>query len=260
MDVTASRIDQTVTLGAPVTGLTEANQAAAPLLSEGEYLVQSSPTSFAVVRGRTGAIASRVVEGESYAVVARDSGISTERVRQLCAPYMTPEVRNLRKARLDATRRETAVLKRAARPATTPRAVKPTYTDEECFAALRRAAGPDGQTPVSMGAYKRANAGSAAPADYTLVVRFGSWADACAAAGVLPGAVPQREYSTAWSDVDLRAWVYRFFDEVGLDPLPTMHGFKEWAAHQPGKAPSPITVRNRLGRWSELVAAYASGR
>lgn len=285
---TAERTGNLVTLNPPAPDLATASHAAAHLLQADEHLVQTGPATFLVVQGRNGSIAGRVVDGQSYAVVARDFGISAERVRQLSVAYLTPEIAPIRKERMaarrtaqrkekareyavgkpDATLVEIARVAGVSRPeaaaalgtAAVPRKLRAErpqqYTDAECFAALRRAAGADGQAPVSMAAYNRANADLDAPSDYTLVLRFGSWARACEAAGVRPGATPNRSYTATWSDAELREWVFRFFREVGLDPLPSMPAYTRWAGQQPGRAPSAITLRNRLGRWSDLIREY----
>lgn len=312
MSISATRSDDVVTLTYPddvvtltypglagatpglaetTPGLAAATAAASALLAENEHLVQTGARTFAVVPGRNGVIIGRVIDGESYAIVARDHGISAERVRQLAAPYMAgEEVTAARKA----NQRRRAAGKRAAKvrdyarthPDATvseiakraslnmeqvieilgPDAARHSlraehaivFSDDDCFRALRRAAGPDGAATVSMTAYARANEGFEAPSAYNLVVRFGSWSAACEAAGVVAGAAPRRSYSQSWSDGELRDWVTRFFDDVGLDPLPSMPQFRAWAETQPGKAPSTITIRNRLGRWSDLIRGHLS--
>lgn len=288
----AERTEDSILFSEQITDLAQATALAASLLGTDEHLVQSGESTALVMRGRNAMIIGRVVDGESYAAVARDFDVSGERVRQLSAAYLTPAVMPARKQRMAARRaavkqggiREFAATNpgmtvaeiakatnvsmdkafEALGPEVAGRSLRntraPEYSDEDCFTALRRAAGPDGTTAVSMGAYARANEGFSVPADYTLVVRFGSWADACAAAGVTPGARPKRDYATAWSDDELRSWLARFFDEVGLDPLPSMPQYKAWAAIQPGNPPSAITVRNRLGRWSTLISEYATSR
>jgi Mor family transcriptional regulator len=80
--------------------------------------------------------------------------------------------------------------------------------------------------------------------------RFGSWADACAAAGVETG-IAQREYDSAWSDSDLVRIVRQFLWE-SRDASWSIQNYDKWRAGHESQMPSTGSLRNRLGTWSEI--------
>jgi hypothetical protein len=82
------------------------------------------------------------------------------------------------------------------------------------------------------------------------VSRFGSWMEACRAAGVETG-TPVREYDTNWSDTDLLLVVRRFMWET-RDTAWSIDNYKKWRNKQDPKVASISILRLRLGPWSEI--------
>jgi hypothetical protein len=80
--------------------------------------------------------------------------------------------------------------------------------------------------------------------------RFGSWADACAAAGVETG-MSLREYDSTWSDSDLIRIVRQFLWESKNDSW-SIQNYDKWRANHESQVPSVGLLRNRLGTWSEI--------
>jgi hypothetical protein len=80
--------------------------------------------------------------------------------------------------------------------------------------------------------------------------RFGSWVDACAAAGVETGNA-QREYDSAWSDSDLIRIVRQFLWE-SRDISWSLQNYDSWRLSHESQMPSIGSLRNRLGTWSEI--------
>jgi transcriptional regulator with XRE-family HTH domain len=89
------------------------------------------------------------------------------------------------------------------------------------------------------------------PSSQLFYLRFGSWSEACAEAGVESGSAWFVDYNRAWSEEDLWRYVCNYL----LDPATkgTLHGLASWLAGKDG-APSGATVRNRLGGWQEIKA------
>jgi len=79
--------------------------------------------------------------------------------------------------------------------------------------------------------------------------RFGSWTEACAAAGVESGTTFPDGYNRAWTEEDLWRYVCNYL----LDPATkgTLHDFDSWLAGKDG-APSGPYFRLRLGGWQEM--------
>jgi len=80
--------------------------------------------------------------------------------------------------------------------------------------------------------------------------RFGSWVDACAAAGVETGNA-LREYDSTWSDSDLVCIVRQFLWE-SRDTSWSIQNYDDWRARHESQLPSAGLLRNRLGTWSEI--------
>ncbi len=85
----------------------------------------------------------------------------------------------------------------------------------------------------------------------TVTTRFGSWAEAVRAAGMTPHTSPRRAYDRHWTEE--RCWqaLQRLVAELGEAPTAAQY---EVLASADEDLPSLATVRNRLGRWSEIVA------
>jgi DNA-directed RNA polymerase alpha subunit len=89
------------------------------------------------------------------------------------------------------------------------------------------------------------------PTVATFYKRFGSWINACEAAGVEAGQTPIESYNRAWTEEDL----YRYVCEYLLDPktIGTMGDMGLWLAKRE-TAPSNPTIRNQLGGWQTIKA------
>jgi len=79
--------------------------------------------------------------------------------------------------------------------------------------------------------------------------RFGSWAKACEAAGVEHGQ-SRADYQSRWTDGDLLTYARRYLK----DPSGTgsIGGYDPWKRENAPEAPSAMTLRNRLGGWSQV--------
>lgn len=127
------------------------------------------------------------------------------------------------------------------------------YTDGEMLALLREAA----QTvagPLGGADYDRHREEVGGPHRMAIINRFGSWREACEAAGVTANTT--RSYTSRWSDDDLIEWVAAYLTVAGLGG--TYNGYAAWAKTEEG-APSGPALRRRFPRWGEVKAA-AVGR
>lgn len=82
---------------------------------------------------------------------------------------------------------------------------------------------------------------------------FGTWNEACAAAGVDPGEALRTVYDRTWTPDELIGWVVAFYDT-----FPARGSYRvldAWLRIQPG-APSAQTIRNQCGltKWSKIAA------
>lgn len=303
---TPERKGDIITLPKQVEDLTEATKMAKPLLKKDEVLVRQSDMKWAVGSGRSGQIASRVLDGETHQSIASEYGITGERVRQIAEPYLNKQSRETRTEAVARRRHAAAVedvrtyaekhpkasipeivratgrrldaegvidalgqeesLRRPMRAATG----KPLqFSDKDLIAALRKAATDEKgkrTLPVSANQYakvhqvdqesRKAGLPPLGPTPQTLILRFGSWRAACEAAGVkCQDRGRTSGWEKGWSDDELREWVARFFREVG--PTGTTTAYSKWCKETEG-APSLITLRNRLGRWTDIRAEVAS--
>jgi Mor family transcriptional regulator len=124
------------------------------------------------------------------------------------------------------------------------------WTAEDCIKVLREAA--TFAFPLTVLEYRRliesnSIVGPTLPIFYA---RFGSWLDACAAAGVETG-VAQREYDSAWSDSDLIRIVRQFLWESSNVSW-SIQNYDKWRESHASQMPSTGSLRNRLGTWSEI--------
>jgi Homing endonuclease associated repeat len=127
-----------------------------------------------------------------------------------------------------------------------------TFTDDEILHAIRAAARRCGE-PLSHGRYDSVSRDVAGPSSARVIQRFGSWRQACSAAGVTSG-VPARDYVTRWDPASVASAVSAYLASEGCPG--TYAGYEEWArAH--ADRPSGATVRNVLGGWSAAKAAAA---
>jgi Homing endonuclease associated repeat len=126
------------------------------------------------------------------------------------------------------------------------------FTDDEILQAIRAAANRCGE-PLSHGRYDSVSRDVAGPSSARVIQRFGSWRQACAAAGVTAG-VPARDYTTRWDRASVTSAVAAYLASEGCPG--TYAGYQEWARASTDR-PSGATVRNVLGGWSAAKAAGA---
>ncbi|GAB2973330.1 homing endonuclease associated repeat-containing protein [Nocardioides montaniterrae] len=127
----------------------------------------------------------------------------------------------------------------------------PDFSDAQLLEALAEAAAEltkPGE-PLTNGAYDawqrgRDTAGSPA----LLIRRFGSWREACQAAGLEVNAT--RSTSRRWSEADIDRIVASYLNAPGSPG--SYAGYTEWAKEQED-APSGATLRQR-GAWAEIKA------
>jgi hypothetical protein len=130
------------------------------------------------------------------------------------------------------------------------RHIEKQWTEDDCIEVLKLAA--TFAFPLTVLEYRKLIAsdsisGPTLPIFYS---RFGSWADACAAAGVETGNA-LREYDSTWSDSDLVRIVRQFLWE-SRDTSWSIQNYDDWRARHESQLPSAGLLRNRLGTWSEI--------
>jgi hypothetical protein len=133
---------------------------------------------------------------------------------------------------------------------------KPYYDDESLLNSLRALserlalkAAVDGVTrqPVSMSYWDAQRSPDVLPTAHRVAQRFGSWNQACQAAGI--PAYPVSSVPVRWSDDEIVDWVRRFLSAAPVGAR-SLRAYTAWARRTPG-APSDGTVRTRLGSWIE---------
>ncbi|MEZ0577268.1 homing endonuclease associated repeat-containing protein [Nocardioides sp. MH1] len=120
------------------------------------------------------------------------------------------------------------------------------FTDRQLAAAVAAASAELGE-PLTVGAYdawQRGRDDAASPA--LLVRRFGSWKQACAAAGVATNAT--RSTSRRWSDDDVARIVARYLRSPGSTG--SFADYSAWARDQ-ADVPSGATLRQRHP-WAQI--------
>lgn len=128
------------------------------------------------------------------------------------------------------------------------------FSDDDIRRALREAAAACGE-PLSHTRYDSVAASVAGPSSARVIQRFGSWREACGAAGVASSR-PVREYDKRWDAARVAAAVAEYLTS-GEGP-PTYAGYAAWAQGSTER-PSGATVRNVLGTWSAAKRAATAG-
>jgi len=128
--------------------------------------------------------------------------------------------------------------------------VEKQWTVDDCIEVLRVAA--TYAFPLTVLKYRKLTesktvSGPTLPVFYA---RFGSWLDACIAAGVETG-VPMREYDSTWSNSDLIRFVRLFLWE-SVEESWSIQNYERWRVDKGPEVPSSGSLRNRLGTWSEI--------
>lgn len=184
------------------------------------------------VEPHAGELLAEFRSGRDPGTRARELGLSAQAVRDLIEARATPADRAERK--LSQSRLRGAGSR--------------TYSDGQLTLAIHRVAVRTGGTPSS-GEYARHAAEEGLPSLPTVVNRFGSWADAVRAAGMTPREA-RRRYTRHWTEERCRDAIRRLIDELGEAPTAEQY---DVLASADDDLPSLATVRNRLGRWSEVI-------
>lgn len=144
---------------------------------------------------------------------------------------------------------------RAERGSNSGRGVNgPTYTDEDLLDAIRRVAAELDAVPSAKD-YGRLAGRLALPSLPTIHNRLGGWAAAVRQTGMTPHQA-QRTYTRMWDEQKCWNALVRLVEELG--EVPTVDHYNALSATR-DDLPSSATVRNRLGRWSDVAARLARG-
>ena len=128
--------------------------------------------------------------------------------------------------------------------------VEQRWSDDEIFAALNAAA--TYAYPLTSQAYADlVGSGEVhGPSLPRVWQRFGSWMEACRAAGVESGRPRRDNYQSKWTDEDIRDFVRRFLGDPEYGG--TFAEYDRWRRARGVDAPSSALLRQRLGTWSEI--------
>jgi DNA-binding transcriptional ArsR family regulator len=126
---------------------------------------------------------------------------------------------------------------------------KAIWSNEQLLDALRIASTKS--TPLTVTAYDTlvTQKQVEGPTGQVFYTRFGSWLEACEAAGVESGERLRDSYLRGWLNADLEALVVEFLFSIERDG--SFGDFGSWLQERPD-SPSAATVRNRLGTWNEM--------
>jgi hypothetical protein len=224
-------------------------------------------------------------DGATLAAIGAELGVTRERVRQMLAKVDAPSREEVQAHRagaraleLEAVRKGYVEFLRERPPMTLSEAATALGVERSHLAdlmddTLRRLVLPDPKPsqvqwsrghvmevlreaatfefPLTTKGYERLLQGKMieGPSVPRICQVFDGWAAACEAAGVESGARVRTHYSSRWTDDDVLDAVRRYLRQAGR---PTFSGYSAWAAEQDDR-PSGQTVRNRLGRWTEIV-------
>jgi len=201
--------------------------------------------------GRDTAIISRVLGGETLQRVADDHSITRQRVSQImrtrCPGWDGDQRRAERASEARTARADAVAVAVAAGRITAPgrHGGRPrVWGDGMVLDALRAMGGPSGAAP-SVNKW-RSNGGR--PSVTVIITRFGSWNNACLAAGlrVRPPPVPALRID----DETMIGAVISFLTEPDAHDRGGVRAYTAWA--RSAGAPSPSVLRARFGSWSEV--------
>jgi hypothetical protein len=77
--------------------------------------------------------------------------------------------------------------------------------------------------------------------------RFGSWTNACHAAGIETNKPVRSEYVLDYSDEEILNFLMRYFNEEHT--IGSIEDYVKWRLEQNSKVPSIGLIRNRIGNW-----------
>lgn len=128
------------------------------------------------------------------------------------------------------------------------------YTDEEIILALQRVHAALGRKVMGLSRYRNfaESCPGEIPSAALIVQRFGYWKDACTAAGIPYGAT-HFVYTRQWTDEDMYQIVIDFINDPDV-PSPSAENYDQYARARKGVVPSLATIRNRMGKWTQIVS------
>jgi len=204
--------------------------------------------------------------GASQADIARQLGMSRQRVHSMLVEL---DLKEAYRDSVQQRRQQTAIeaeannmrhLLRPCRPPTSRR----WFPDEVLLAGLRAAAAVQPDHVCSIKAYERwrkDRADGIVPTQQSVAARFGSWAAACAAAGVVSGKLPSGAgRAQSWSDLQLQQYLERYANEmIDQGVRPTCPGYDSWSKQHP-EAPSYATMRRRRFPMTSILNQVKTSR
>jgi transposase len=124
-----------------------------------------------------------------------------------------------------------------------------TWSDEPLLQALRVASTKS--TPLTTASYNALVSQNQieGPTAQIMYKRFGSWREACKAAGVRCGEAPHDNYTSKWSKADLEALVVDFLFSPEHGGM--FRDFENWLGGR-DDPPSVPTFRSRLDHWDSM--------
>lgn len=225
----------------------------------------------------------RAVEGESFADLARAFELSRERVRQIVWRYQevgAKELADQRSARQLLAKEQRLELLAADRPDLSfvdlaaevglpadrvvallgaveaarraPLGEERGFDVPSALREMRRIYRLGGFKPLTGTAYDK-HRRTYVVGSSTLVVKFGSWAAACAAANIIAPEPKRRVYEREWTSQRCLAWVASF---LMSSTSVRSSDFAVWS--QAHRGPSVATVRNRCGMWGQTLRDAAA--
>ena len=84
-----------------------------------------------------------------------------------------------------------------------------------------------------------------------IIVKFGSWSNACMLAGVEPAPALRAEYTRLWNDAELLSFVVRYLLDDGTTG--SIGDYRQWRDRQSDHVPSGELIRNQYELWSNAV-------
>jgi transcriptional regulator with XRE-family HTH domain len=234
---------------------------------------------------RAEGMSARYEAGETLAAIAAYYGLTRERVRQILRKHGGPTADAARRARAGARAAADAQVRASIlewlddRPGQSRQDVathfgipeseisrllggaasrlliraqpgEPQFSDGEICDLLAYIAEEEGE-PLSSDTYDSVYLEYGGPVSGRVIQRFGSWNNACRAAG-LETNQGRPSYSRRWTEGDLVEAVAAYLQSPGSNG--TYRGYETWARRTPD-APSAQTVRNMLGPWSAAKTA-----
>jgi hypothetical protein len=136
------------------------------------------------------------------------------------------------------------------------RAIAKTYSDDDIVDALTSIAEGLGRVPTAK-EYGALAHDLGYPSLPTVVNRMGRWTDAVRTAGLEPAHAPEHARARRWTVERCMTAMHTVVAELG--EIPTVIAYDR---HTAGRKdlPSSATLRNRLGRWSQITSRLITER